>query len=121
MEPKSQTVTKNQRKKEIRRLQKGHLETFSASGPPRVKVNPEVDFTSDGQAASHFRQLFLSEHERHLRRCAVLLGEKGCWAYYYEHLEHSRIHRYQREFRQMVVTFAQRFAGRSVRTILTPT
>ena len=114
---KNRTNGRNMRKRSVRRMQQSqHLETYSASGDPKKKLNPVTELPTCGNLLAQLRQRFLDAHAYELRKCASLLGLPGCWDYYYQHLSHARKMRYEDEFRVLVYSAARRFLGRSVRT-----
>lgn len=105
---------RNHRKRLIR--QERDTEFYSASGQSKVKPDWAMNPPTDAEVAQRLRDRYLETHRKALDRCAYDLGSMGCWQYFETHLWHAKRLRYEREFRQLVVSAATRFMGRSVKT-----
>lgn len=87
----------------------GQQEVYSASGHPKVKTELTTQVRNNVHFLASVQAQMLTNYETDLRRCASLLGAKGCWQYLYQKLPEARRYGVENQLRHLVVTAAERF------------
>jgi hypothetical protein len=103
------------RKRLVRQLAK-QSESYSASGFRKDK-SLVTQVPTGGQLLAKYQDNFIDTCQKELDRRSVVLGGKGCWAFFSEVRLEARKLGVERELRERTVLAASKFFGRPVHTL----